>query len=174
LAKSKATIGLSLKGVTELAQTRRALMKRIEQAMTLIDKRVQECIKLAGYSDDYQRCLSIPGVGPQNAAALVAMYHRETFRKSDSFIAYMGLDVRVRESGYYKGKRKLTKQGNPEIRRLLFNVARSAAKTSKWNAYYLSMRARGHSTTATAVALSRKIARLAFALLRDQTEYRVI
>lgn len=174
LAKSKATIGLSLKGVTELAQTCKALIKRIEQAMTLIDKRIQACIKDAGYKEDYRRCLSIPGIGPANAAALVAMFHRGHFRKSDSFIAFIGLDVRVRESGYYKGKRKLTKQGNPEIRRLLFNAARAAARTETWNDYYMSMRARGHSTTATAVSLSRKIARLAFALLRDQSEFRTV
>jgi len=55
--------------------------------------------------------------------------------------------VRVRESGYYKGKRKLTRQGNPEIRRLSFNAARAASRTKTWNDYYLSMRARGHSTT---------------------------
>lgn len=174
LAKSKATIGLSLKGVTELAQTRKALMRRIEQAMELIDKRIQTCIKEAGYDEDYTRCLSIPGIGPANAAALVAVFHRGHFQKSDSFIAFIGLDVRVRESGYYKGKRKLTKQGNPEIRRLLFNAARAGARTKTWNDYYLSMRARGHSTTATAVSLSRKLARLAFALLRDQSEYRAI
>ena len=173
LAKYKASIGLSLSGITELAQTRRSIMSRIALSMKLIDKRVQECIKLAGFSDDYLRCLTIPGVGPQNAAALVAMYHRGAFRKSDSFIAFMGLDVRVRESGYYKGKRKLSKQGNPEIRRLLFNAARSASRTTAWNAYYLSLRKRGHSTTASDVALSRKIARLAFALLRDQSEYQI-
>lgn len=174
LAKLKATVGLSLKGITELIQTRGALIRRFEKAMALIDKRIQGCIELSGYTADYQRCLGIPGVGPLNAAALVAMYHRGEFLKSDSFISFIGLDVRVRESGCYKGKRKLTKQGNPEIRRLLFNAARAGSRTSKWNAYYLSMRSRGHSTTAAAVALSRKIARLAFALLRDQAEYRAI
>ncbi len=60
------------------------------------------------------------------------------------------------------------------MRRLLFNAPRAGAKTSQWNAYYLAMRARGHSTTATAVALSRKIARLAFALMKNQSEYRPI
>ena len=130
-----------------------------------------DCIILAGYKADYKRCLAVPGIGHVNAAALVTMYHRGVFPKSDSFIAFMGLDVRVRESGYYKGKRKLSKKGSPEMRRLLFNAARAGAKTKQWNPYYLAMRARGHSTTATAVALSRKIARLAFALMRDQSEY---
>jgi len=174
LAQLKTAMGLSLTGVAELALTRKALLKRFDDAMAVIDKRLLDCIKLAGYLEDYQRCLSIPGIGPLNAAALVSLFHRGRFSKSDAFIAFMGLDVRVRESGYFKGKRKLTKKGNPEMRRLLFNAARSGAKTKKWNAYYLAMRARGHSTTATAVALSRKIARLAFALMRDQSEYRPI
>ncbi len=170
----KTAMGLSLTGVAELAQTRKALLKRFEDAMAVIDKRLLECIKLAEYQDDYRRCLSIPGIGPLNATALVALFHRGYFSKSDAFIAFMGLDVRVRESGYFKGKRKLTKKGSPEMRRLLFNAARAGAKTKQWNAYYLAMRARGHSTTATAVAISRKIARLAFALMRDQSEYRPI
>lgn len=174
LAQLKTAMGLSLTGVAELALTRKALLKRFEDAMAVIDKRLLECIKLAGYQDDYRRCLSIPGIGPLNATALVALFHRGYFSKSDAFIAFMGLDVRVRESGYFKGKRKLTKKGSPEMRRLLFNAARAGAKTKQWNAYYLAMRARGHSTTATAVALSRKIARLAFALMRDQSEYRPV
>lgn len=174
LAKLKAIMSLSLGGIPELAQTRNALIKRFKKAMAVIDKRMLECITLAGYKEDYRRCLKVPGIGHLNATALVALYHRGHFPKADSFIAFMGLDVRVRESGYYKGKRKLTKKGNPEMRRLLFNAARAGAKTKQWNTYYLTMMARGHSTTATTVALSRKIARLAFALMRDQSEYRPI
>jgi transposase len=174
LAQLKTAMGLSLAGVAELASMRKSLLNRLDKAMATIDKRLLDCITLAGYKDDYRRCLGIPGIGPINAAALVALYHRGYFSKSDAFIAFMGLDVRVRESGYFKGRRKLTKKGDPEIRRLLFNAARAGAKTKQWNAYYLAMRERGHSTTATAVALSRKIARLAFALMKNQSEYRPV
>lgn len=173
-AELKAPMGLALGGVSELAQTRQALMKRFKLAISVIDKRMLDCIILGEYRADYKRCLAVPDISHVNAAALVALFHRGYFPKSDSFIAFMGLDVRVRESGYFKGKRKLTKKSNPEMRRLLFNAARAGAKTKQWNTYYLAMRARGHSTTATAVALSRKIARLAFALMRDQSEYRPI
>lgn len=172
LAQSKTRIGLSLKSVTELASTRKALIARIVHSMAVIDRRIAACIKKAGYHEDYERCQSIPGVGPINAAALVMIYHRGVFRSADAFISFMGLDVRVRESGHYRGKRKLTKRGNPELRRLLFNAARAGARTAQWNPYYLSLRSRGHSTTAAAVALSRKIARLAFALLRDQCAFK--
>ena len=61
--------------------------------------------------------LSIPGIGSGNASALVVAYHRGSFAGSDAFISYLGLDVRIRESGYFRGKRKLTKRGEPELRR---------------------------------------------------------
>ena len=173
LTETKTALGLALKHIGQLTATRRALLSRIDQALTVIDRKLLSCLHQAGYAQDYQRCLSIPGVGPLNAAALVATFRRGHFASADAFIAFLGLDVRVRESGQYKGQRKLTKRGNPELRRLLFNAARSGSLTPRWNTYYLTLRARGLSTTAATVAISRKIARLAFALLRDQTTYRV-
>jgi len=173
LAHSKASLKLSLAGIGELVQTKKALMARFDKAIAVIDKKLIDCINESGYTADYKRCQTIKGVGPINAAALVAFYHRGDFRKADSFVSFMGLDVRVRESGRYRGQRKLTKKGNPEIRRLLFNAARAGAKTTQWKPYYESLRERGLTTTAAAVAISRKIAKLAFALMRDQTEYQV-
>ena len=58
-----------------------------------------------------------PWVGPLTALALVALYHRGEFVCADAFIAFMGMDVRVRESGQWRGRRKLTKKGDPEVRR---------------------------------------------------------
>ncbi len=171
LTQSKTTMKLSLQDIGELACTRKALIKRLDQAIALIDKKLIRCVHDAGYTTDYDRCLTIPGVGPQNAAALVAIFHRGAFRNADAFIAFMGLDVRVRDSGRYRGLRKLTKRGSPQLRRLLFNAARSGAQTTLWNPYYQALRSRGFSTTAAYVALARKIARLAFALLRDQSQY---
>lgn len=173
LVQSKTSMGLSLAGVAELAVTRKALLKRIDAALAVIDRKLCSCVEQAGYSDDYKRCLAIPGVGPLNAAALVAVFHRGAFRSIDAFIAYLGLDVRVRDSGKYRGLRKLTKRGNPEIRRLLFNGARAGSATAQWKSYYDGLLNRGFSTTAATVAVARKIAKLAFALLRDQSEYRV-
>lgn len=173
LAKSKASLRQSLSGISELARTSKALVAHFDRSIELIDKKIVDCVRDAGYLADYQRCQTISGVGPVNAAALVAFYHRGNFRNADALVAFMGLDVRVRESGRFKGQRKLTKKGNPEIRRLLFNAARAGARTAQWKPYYESLRDRGVTTTGAAVAISRKIVKLAFALMRDQTEYRV-
>jgi len=68
----------------------------------------------------------------------VATYHRGQFLNVDTFIAFMGMDVRVRDSGHFRGKRKLTKKGEPELRRILFNAAMRGRCNAHWEPYYLT------------------------------------
>lgn len=171
LAKEKAKINQSLGGIECVKEQLQQVVSSIETGIVDIDIKLASLVKESDYSEDYQRCLAIPGIGPVISTALVAMYHRCEFKKADSFIAFMGMDVRVKESGLFKGKRKLTKRGNPEIRRLLFNGARAGARTPYWNEMYNSLRNRGLSTTASHVAIGRKMARLAYALMRDKSEF---
>lgn len=79
-------------------------------------------------------------VGPLTALAMVAAYRRGRFRSVDAFIAFMGLDVRIRESGQFRGRRKLTKNGEPELRRLLVNAAMQGRRSPHWEPYYLALR----------------------------------
>lgn len=172
LKQNQVTIQQSLADINELRSTGAKLEQQYREAIGVIDRKLKACLEKAGYAADATLCRGIPGIGALNAAALVAAFHRGPFHSADAFIAFLGLDVRVRESGLYRGRRKLTKRGDPELRRLLFNAARAGARTSVWKAYYERLRARGLSTTAAGVALARKIARVAFAVLRDRSEYR--
>ena len=171
LTVAKGSIDQGLADIGHLAATRRALTARLTRAIGLIDQKLKRCLADSGYVADSRRCQGVPGIGPLSAAALVATYHRGTFSSADAFVAYMGLDLRVRESGRYRGQRKLSKRGDPELRRLLFNAARAGARTAQWRDYYQRLRARGLCATAATVALSRKLARVAFALLKQQTEF---
>ena len=84
----------------------------------------------------------------------------------------MELDVRVRDSGTFRGQRKLTKRGDAQVRRVLFNAARSAARSdAHWSRVEARYRARGLSTTVSSALVARKLARIAFAVLRDGTTY---
>lgn len=142
-----------------------ALMTQFKRLLERLDYQIQQLIRALGWWDDYRRCLSIPGIGPANAAALVATYHRGAFAGSDAFIAYMGLDIRLRESGRYKGKSKLSKQGEPELRRLLFCASQAAKCHDRFKNYHQRMIDKGLSKIAARVALARKLARIAFTLM---------
>ncbi|MGM0988819.1 MAG: transposase, partial [Pseudomonadota bacterium] len=73
-------------------------------------------VREAGLRHQVARCQAIEGVGELTATALVMAFLRGDFRRSDAYAAFLGLDVRVRDSGKQRGRRKLTKKGDPEIR----------------------------------------------------------
>ena len=74
------------------------------------------------------------------------------------------MDPRPKDSGNKVGKRRLTKQGNAEDRRLIYLAAQSAAKTKIFNPIYLALRAKGFATTEAIVIIARKLLRIAFAV----------
>ena len=150
--------------VDELLAQCSQTIRKMEWALTAEAKRM-------GWIAQVRRCQAIPGVGPLTALAMVATYHRGQFRSADAFIAFMGMDVRVRDSGQFRGRRKLTKKGDSELRRLLFNAAMQGRRSALWEPYYLTLRARGFSTTAAFVALGRKLARVCFALLQNEADF---
>ena len=149
-----------------------ALMTQFKRLLQRLDHQIQQLIRSLGWWHRYQYCLSIPGIGPANAAALVAAYHRGAFSSSDAFIAYMGLDVRLRESGRFKGKSKLSKQGEPELRRLLYCASRAATYHPRFAEYRQRMLDNGLCKIAARVALARKLARIAFTLMENQQSFR--
>lgn len=150
----------------------KALFTEIQKLIARIDQRIRSLVRELGWWADYQRCLSIPGIGPANAAALLAVYHRGAFAGSDAYVAFIGLDVRVRESGTFKGQRKLTKCGEAEIRRLLFCAAQGARSYPSFDNYLQRQLDKGLSKIAAKVILARKLARIAFTLISKQQTFK--
>jgi transposase len=151
--------------------TIKGLLSSHNQLLLRLDRRIQHLIRELGWWPDYQRCLSIPGIGPANAAAMVAAYHRGAFSGSDAFVAYLGMDVRMRDSGHFKGKRKLTKQGPSELRRLLYCASKAACCYHRFADYRQQLLDKGMSKIAARVALARKLARIAFTLMARQESF---
>jgi len=156
---------------SETKLSTQALFSEFKRLLDRIDQRMQALVRSLGWWTDYQRCLSIPGIGPLNAAALVAAFHRGVFASSDAFVAFIGFDVRRRESGKYKGKSKLTKRGEAELRRLLYCAAQPARSYPLFEDYYQRQLEKGLSKIAAKVTLARKLARIAFALLVNQQSF---
>ena len=107
---------------------------------------------------------SIVGVGPQSSALLASLLARVPFASADALVAYSGLDPRANDSGRSRGRRRLSKRGNPALRHQMFMAAMSACHTSTFSATYQTLRARGLKTTEALVILARKLLRIAFAV----------
>ena len=174
LVKSKTAIRQSFRLLPELKRSGKALVKKIENLDRQIVRQILKTLKEAGWRSDFQRCRAIEGFGEVISAAMTMAFHRGSFKNSDAFVAFLGLDVRVRDSGNSRGKRKLTKKGDPELRRLLYLAAMNAIKYNPWKALYQRYLDRGFKKTQALIIIARKLARLAFALMKNQDEYQPV
>jgi len=149
-------------------RTQRALQALIQE----IDARMQALV-----NKDPQLALAarhlrtVVGFGPLLSTTLAHALTRHPFARADAFIAYIGYDPRPRDSGEKRGHRFLSKRGPAELRRLLFTAAMAASKTQLWRPFYQRYRDRGLPTTAALVILARKLARIAFSIVKSATAF---
>lgn len=148
-----------------------ALWASFKQLILKVDQRIEKMMKTIGWEEERRRCAEIEGIGKLTSTAITVAWHRGHFRSADAFVSYLGMDVRVRDSGNQRGRRKLTKKGDPELRRLLYCAAMAAARSATWKPFYDACRSRGLSPIQTYVALGRKLLRIAFSLLKNETRY---
>lgn len=171
LVQARVAIQQSCSELPELAPHLKRLIAQLTRIDQVIQRQIRTIIREAGLSQQVVRCQAIEGVGELTAAALVMAFLRGDFRHSDAFVAFLGLDVRVRDSGKQRGRRRLTKKGDPEVRRLLHNAAMAASRQPAWKMTYQRYLARGLKTTQVFVILARKLARIAFSLMKHEVEY---
>jgi transposase len=149
----------------------KSFTKQIDRLDLLVQKKLKELLKEAGLLEQVARCQAIEGIGFLTATALVMAFIRGEFKSSDAYIAFIGMDLRISDSGEKTGRRRLTKRGCSEIRRLLHNASMSASRTAAWKETYEHHRNKGKATTEALVILSRKLARIAYALLKNEKAY---
>lgn len=146
----------------------RAFQAMVEEVDLLIQKLIREDPAL---NDAAKRLYTLDGFGPLLSASFAHLILRHPYRNTDAFVASLGLDPKVRDSGQLRGRRYLSKRGPGEPRRLLFNAAMAAAKTKLWRPFYQYYRNRGFSSTAALIIIARKLARVAFSIVRYGTKF---
>jgi transposase len=120
------------------------------------------------------RLRTIPGVGARTAEILVACIddpHR--FENGRQVSAYFGLVPRQFQSGETDRNGRITKRGNPLARTILVECSWASLRYNPW-AKAVYDRVYGKQKTRkkkAAIALARKIAVLAWAMLRDEKDW---
>jgi transposase len=172
LISLREAVKMSLHELGGFADELKALRTRFNQLIARIDLRIKALVEASpDRKQNFMRLCTITGVGPVIGTALVNALERLPIKSADAFVAFTGLDPRPDDSGQHRGKRRLSKRGPAELRRLLYLAAMSAAKTKTWRPLYKHYRAKGLSGTATLVILARRIARTAWSIYTHQTEF---
>lgn len=158
----------------------RQLLSGLFDDFTQLDKRVAEMnqhIEQAVQKDPVAtRLMSLPGVGPLTASALVgALGQGESFKRGRDFAASLGLTPRQHSTG---GKDRLlgsSKRGDGYLRKLLVHGARAVLRHTKdkqdnASQWIQRLMARKHANVVV-VALANKTARIAWALVHKNQSY---
>jgi len=172
LSALRQALGMSLKGLDGFKTDLQTLRQRFDQVIARIDQRIKELIEANPDRKEHDMHLrTITGFGPVVSAAMVNSLERMPLKNADAFVAFTGLDPRPDDSGQHQGKRRLSKRGPSELRRLLYLAALSAIKTKIWRPLYEHYRGKGLSSTAALVILARRIARTAWSMYTYKTEF---
>jgi len=172
LIKARVSITLSWSGEPLLKDILDQQMEAFKQSERAIQKLMREVSQEAGIAENIKRCKAIEGIGELTAMGLATAFMRGHFVNGDAFIAFLGLDLRPKDSGKKHSPRYLSKKGDGELRRLAHTAAMAACRSPTWKPYYESYLARGLARTQALVILARKLCRVAFALMKKQSEYR--
>jgi transposase len=118
--------------------------------------------------------LSIPGVGLLTAAVIVAETNGfAAFESIKQLTSYAGLDIRIAESGKWKGKSKISKRGNSHIRKALFMPSLSKIRhNQETKQFYERLKDKKGIGMIATVAVERKLLGLMFSLWKKEEMYR--
>ena len=149
----------------------------LDEAIGAIDKEIAASVKA---DETAKRLMTIPGVGPVTASAIVAtIQDAGAFASGREFAAFLGLTPRQNSSGGKERLGRITKMGDRYLRKLLVQGACSALGHRKghndalrrWASGMLERKTVKYKFKLTAVALANKVARIVFALMTRGGQY---
>jgi len=158
----------------DLTPAMRRMLRQIFDDVIRLDQRIAEVTReveaLAARNDRARRLMSIPGIGPLAATALLAAVgDGRQFRRARDLAAWLGLVPREHSTGGKTTLLGISKRGNRYVRRLLIHGARSCVihldrARDRLGGWIDALRGRMHVNKVT-VALASKIARTAWAII---------
>jgi transposase len=143
----------------------------LTEKLKVVEVRLEQ---LAKDNPHTQRLMKIPGVGRKTAEALVAAIddpHR--FKSARQLSAYLGLVPRQYQSGQIDRNGRISKRGPRLLRTLLLECAWCSVRYNRW-AKQTYERIHGGQPTRkkkAGIAMARKIAVVAWALMRDEAQW---
>lgn len=173
LSRAAAALGQQRDDLPHAAGALTPAIVQINAQIKALDAQIGALTAQAPEMRAAQALAKVPGIGKVTAAALASRLSGNRFSHPDKLVAYLGLDVGVQQSGKHRGERGLTKQGDAELRRLLFLCASASlrAKDTVFQEQYEREKTKGLSTTAALCAVARKMAKVCWSIARHGTDY---
>ncbi|MEL7046429.1 MAG: IS110 family transposase, partial [Pseudomonadota bacterium] len=157
----------------------RLVIQQMRQLIRARDQIEHEAQVQLGDHQDFQRLQQLPGVGPIHALTILAEAgDLRRFGHHKQFLKYCGFDLATHQSGQFRGQSKLSKYGNSRLRRAFWMAGQVAVRQrensfrDKFNRYVARDRDNRDLRRKAFTAVAVKMARVAYALIKHETDYR--
>jgi transposase len=134
--------------------------------------------KEPGFFKKVERLETVPGIGPITAMLMVAvMDDASRFDDAQKWGSYLGLTPKEFSSGEMKKMGSITRSGCEMLRRYLIHCARNLMKIARFKEHKSSIehwamkKKKKLGMNKATVALAHKLARVGFAVLRDEKDF---
>jgi transposase len=119
------------------------------------------------------RLLSIKGLGTVSVAGIIGeVGDFIKFGTQSEIMKLAGLDLYEISSGKRRGERRISKRGRSLLRKILYYAAiQTIRKNGIMCEYYAHLISRGMKRMMALVAIARKLLRIIYAVVRDNSEY---
>lgn len=181
LLKEKAIINNRLHAAKKKAIGQVNTVARYKQRLEIIDSQIADIENeiLAMIKEDdkvynkYLNIITIPAVSLITAATVIAETNGfAAIRNQKQLTSYAGLDVKLKESGKYTGKSKISKQGNAHIRRVLHFPAQTAIIYNKpLSAFFKRVNENKEKPMIASVGVQRKLLCLIYTIWKNDTTF---
>lgn len=161
-------------------KTLEQMIETLESTLKVLGKEIGSHLQRHPHlKEAAKRLEQVPGVGKRNVLWLLVLVVRWETRtqgagSAKSLVAFAGLDPTTHESGTsVRGRRCISRQGDRRLRALLYMSALGAIRgQNELQRFYRALVGRGKAKKAALVAASRKILVWAWAVYRDQADFR--
>lgn len=159
-------------GISSLDPAMKRLEHEFDALVHDIDAQIAALLKHDAQLDQASKLLrTITGFGPLGSVMFGSLFCTMNFANADAVVAYSGLDPRPNDSGAKTGRRRLSKKGNPQLRRQLYLAAFAASHSKALGPLYQAIKAKGFKSTEALVILGRKLVRVAWAVWKSGTAF---
>jgi transposase len=160
----------------------KALIRRIKKNIRSFEKEVdaleeeikQMILSIEANQKHFENLQTIQGVGTKAALAFLLEVARYPHATTKQMTALMGLDPVFKESGAYKGKIRISKQGGKHLRKALYMPAVVAIRyNQRLKDFYERLVAQGKPKRVALLAVMRKMLTYMMAIIRTGEPYRI-
>jgi transposase len=167
------TVGIE-EGVTGLALDIRHILMQLEMIdgfIAEIESEMEATLEKIAYSP---KLLSIKGLGVVSVAGIIGeVGDFMKFGTQSEIMKLAGLDLYEISSGKRRGERRISKRGRSLLRKILYYASiQTIRENGIMCEYYAHLISRGMKRMMALVAIARKLLRIIYAVVRDNSEYR--